>query len=96
LSHKRLVPRPPNRTELLRERKNRHLLEVTRALITSIKVPKKYWSDALCTAFVYRMPTRVLGGPYHILKPDSPPYSLVPLVFGCVCKVPVLDVKRDN
>ncbi|KAL5804087.1 hypothetical protein ACOSQ3_030887 [Xanthoceras sorbifolium] len=44
------------------ERKNRHLLEVARALMFSMNVPKYLWGEALLTAayLINRMPTRVL------------------------------------
>lgn len=40
------------------ERKNRHLLEVTQALLLEMNVPKTYWSDGVRTAcfLINRMP----------------------------------------
>ncbi|MCR2848179.1 DDE-type integrase/transposase/recombinase, partial [Weizmannia coagulans] len=32
------------------ERKNRHLLETTRALLFQMQVPKHFWADAVATA----------------------------------------------
>jgi transposase InsO family protein len=74
------------------ERKNRHLLEVTRSLMIDMHVPKSYWGDALLTAayLINRMPSRVLEfkTPLEVL---SPPFStskgVSPKVFGCVCFV---------
>jgi hypothetical protein len=45
------------------ERKNRHLLEVARALLFSTKVPKYLWGEAVLTAahLINRMPSRVLN-----------------------------------
>lgn len=45
------------------ERKNKHLLEVSRAIMFSMHVPKYFWSDAVLTALylINRMPTRVLN-----------------------------------
>ena len=45
------------------ERKNKHLLEVARAMMFSINVPKYLWEDAILTAsyLINRMPTRVLN-----------------------------------
>jgi hypothetical protein len=76
----------------LAERKNRHLLEVTRSLMLDTHVPKSYWGDALliATYLINRMPSRVLDfqTPLEVL---SPPYSTTkgvsPKVFGCVCFV---------
>lgn len=44
------------------ERKNKHLLEVARAIMFSMHVPKYLWGDAFLTAsyLINRMPTRVL------------------------------------
>lgn len=73
------------------ERKNRHLLEVARALMFSMNVPKFLWGDAILTAcyLINRMPTRVLKyiTPLACLK-ESFPYCRVTSdlhlkVFGC-------------
>lgn len=57
------------------ERKNRHLLEVTRALLFQIKVPKVFWADALLTTayLINRVPTHVLNFqcPLQVLSPTS-------------------------
>ena len=44
------------------ERKNQHLLEVTRALLLTASVPKSHWGDALLTAtyLINRTPSRIL------------------------------------
>jgi len=56
------------------ERKNRHLLETTRALLFQMKVPKQFWADAVSTAcfLINRMPSTVLAGnvPYSVLFPN--------------------------
>lgn len=73
------------------ERKNRHLLEVARALLFQMKVPKTYWGEAVLTAsyLINRMPSRVLQtqSPIQRLKALFPNFqgigSLAPKVFGC-------------
>ena len=47
----------------LAERKNRHLLEITRCIMTAMNVPKFLWSEAVLIAayLINRMPSRVLG-----------------------------------
>ncbi|KAL4385254.1 hypothetical protein GQ457_15G005290 [Hibiscus cannabinus] len=74
------------------ERKNSHLLEVTRALLFSINVPHYLWGEVLLTAtyLINRMPSKVL----HFKSPQNlflefypsfkPVSSILPLrVFGC-------------
>ncbi|RVW93300.1 Retrovirus-related Pol polyprotein from transposon RE1 [Vitis vinifera] len=63
------------------ERKNRHLLETTRALMFQMKVPKQFWADAVSTAcfLINRMPTVVLKGDIPYKK--THPFSLHPQVL---------------
>ncbi|XP_031505644.2 retrovirus-related Pol polyprotein from transposon TNT 1-94 isoform X1 [Nymphaea colorata] len=71
------------------ERKNRQLLNVTRALLFQRNLPKQYWGDAVLTSayLINRMPSRVLNGqtPHSMLPGSRPPFLLPPRVFGCVC-----------
>ena len=74
------------------ERKNRHLLEVTRSLMFTSNTPKYLWGEALLTAtyLINRMPSKVLQHrtpravfleSYPNFKPLS---SILPFkVFGC-------------
>jgi hypothetical protein len=76
------------------ERKDRHLLEVTRSLILDTHIPKSYWGDDLLTTtyLINRMPSRVLNfkTPLEVLSPPfSTSNSVSPKVFGlcllCPC-----------
>lgn len=73
------------------ERKNRHLLEVARALLFHMKVPKQFWADAVSIAcfLINRMPSFVLAGeiPYSILFPTQPLFPITPRIFRCTCFV---------
>ncbi|KAK8934710.1 hypothetical protein KSP39_PZI014426 [Platanthera zijinensis] len=71
------------------ERKNRHLLEVARCLLSTMHLPKFYWGDAVMTAayLINRLPTRVLGKSTPLDTLRVPPTRLPPKVFGCVCFV---------
>jgi transposase InsO family protein len=73
------------------ERKNRHLLDVARCLLSQMHVPKQFWTEAVLTAcyLINRMPSSVLEGasPHSLLYPSSSPFSLPLKVFGCVCYV---------
>lgn len=77
------------------ERKNKHLLEVTRALMFSMNVPKYLWGEAILTAtyLINRLPSRVLNfeTPLNVFQkcfPDNRLHSILPLkVFGCIVYV---------
>ncbi|RDX98644.1 hypothetical protein CR513_18402, partial [Mucuna pruriens] len=77
------------------ERKNRHLLEVTRVLLFQMYVPNVYWGEAVLTAtyLINRLATRALNGISSIkhmlsLFPSSPlMLSLPSRVFGYVALV---------
>ena len=77
------------------ERKNKHLLEVVRAMIFYMNVLKYLWGDAILTAsyLINRMPTKVLQyiTPLDCLKkvfPESRINSDLPLkIFGCTTYV---------
>ena len=72
------------------ERKNRDLLEKTRALMFHSNVPKKFWSQGVLTAayLINRLPSKVLNfkSPYEILKGRQIDLSHL-RVFGCTCCV---------
>lgn len=72
------------------ERKNRILLEITRALMLESKVPKSFWPEALATAayLINRLPTKALNlkTPIQTLSeftkiPST--LTLQPRIFGC-------------
>lgn len=77
------------------ERKNRHLLEVARALLFANKVPKYLWGEAVLTAsyLINRMPSKVLDfhTPLDVFRNYFPLTSVsadLPLkVFGCTAFV---------
>jgi hypothetical protein len=74
----------------LAERKNRHLLEITRCIMLAMNVPKYLWAEAVMTAayLMNRMPSRVLNNktPIECLTGETT-YVVPPRVFGCVCFV---------
>ncbi|CAH9080868.1 unnamed protein product [Cuscuta epithymum] len=73
------------------ERKNRHLLEVTRAIMFSTKIPKYLWGEAVlhATYLINRMPSKILGfkSPINTLQncfPTNRFIGTLPLkIFGC-------------
>lgn len=81
------------------ERKNRDLLEKTRALMLQANVPKCYWSHAIQTAayIINRLPSRVLNfkSPFEVLKGRKVDIDHL-RVFGCVFFVHVQGQHRDK
>ncbi|GJZ41104.1 retrovirus-related pol polyprotein from transposon TNT 1-94 [Tanacetum coccineum] len=73
------------------ELKNHHLLEVARALLFQMAVPKPFWADAVSTAYflINRIPSAILGGnyPYSVLFPTKPLFLIDPKIFGGTCFV---------
>ncbi|GJZ74988.1 retrovirus-related pol polyprotein from transposon TNT 1-94 [Tanacetum coccineum] len=73
------------------KRKNRHLLEVARALLFQMTVPKPFWADDVSTTcfLINHMPFDVLGGnyPYSVLFPTKPLFPIDPKIFGSMCFV---------
>ena len=77
------------------ERKNRHLLEVARALMFSMNVPKYLWGESVLTAayLINRLPSKVLNyhSPFSVFKTCFPHNRLVSdlllRVFGCTVYV---------
>ncbi|KAG7588726.1 Integrase catalytic core [Arabidopsis suecica] len=72
------------------ERKNRHLMEVARAMLFEKHMPKRFWGDAVLTScyLINRLPTRILNdqSPFQVLNNQSPNIDHLK-VFGSVCFV---------
>ena len=72
------------------ERKNRHLLEMTRTLLFQNNVPNNFWSEAVLTAtyLINRLPSAILDfkSPIEILYNKKPNINHLK-VFGCTCFV---------
>src|SRR5436190_19823114 len=89
MPHQTTCPDTPEQNGVA-ERKNRHLLEVTRALMFQMNVPKFLWSEAVMSDayLINRMPSKVLGmkTPCEILLGDNK-FAVPPKVFGCTCFV---------
>ena len=81
------------------KRKNRDLLEKTRALMLHMNTLKNFWSQAIliATYLINRLPSRVLEfkSPYETLKGRHITLSHL-RVFGCMCFVHVQALHRDK
>ena len=86
------------------ERKNKHLLEVARAMMFYMNLPKYFWGDAVLTAsyLINRMPSKVLqySTPLECFKkifPESRVNSDLPLkIFGCTAYVHIPKKSRSK
>ncbi|CAN1222790.1 Retrovirus-related Pol polyprotein from transposon TNT 1-94 [Linum grandiflorum] len=79
------------------ERKHRHILDLTRALLLESRVPSHFWVETVRTVvyLVNRQPTPVLAhrSPFETLYDRKPNYARL-RVFGCTCFV--LLPKKDR
>ncbi|CAJ2656645.1 unnamed protein product [Trifolium pratense] len=92
--HQSSCPNTPQQNGVAK-RKNRHLLEVARALLFASKVPNYLWGEAVLTAayLINRVPSKVLNfkTPIHIFKEcfpnDRVSNDLTLKIFGCTAFV---------
>jgi hypothetical protein len=72
------------------ERKNKHILKVTRCLLFEMNVPRYLWREATHTAtyLINRMPLRVVdfSTPLEMVT-GTTSFKVSPKKFGCVCFV---------
>ena len=72
------------------ERKHRHILNVSRALLFQASLPIKFWGEAILAAayLINRTPTALHKGrsPYEVLHGRKPDYDIL-RVFGSACYV---------
>ncbi|PKU70985.1 Retrovirus-related Pol polyprotein from transposon TNT 1-94 [Dendrobium catenatum] len=70
------------------ERKHRHILDLTRALLHESHLPNRFWAEALSTAhyLINLLPSKPINlhSPYQRLHGQTPTYTHL-RVFGCLC-----------
>ncbi|KAJ0927704.1 putative RNA-directed DNA polymerase [Helianthus annuus] len=100
--HQTSCPHTPEQNGVV-ERKNRILLEITRALLIESRVPKSFWPEALATAtyLINRLPTKALDlkTPLQTLSEFTklpPALTLEPRIFGCSAFVHIPKVDRSK
>ncbi|XP_010470454.1 PREDICTED: uncharacterized protein LOC104750360 [Camelina sativa] len=81
------------------ERKHRHILNVSRALLFQAHLPIKFWGEAVLTSayLINRTPSSVLGGrtPYEVLHGCKPVYDQL-RVFGSACYTHRMSRDKDK
>ena len=92
LVHQTSCPDTPQQNGVV-ERKNRTLLEISRALMFETRMPVRFWTEAIAIAtyLINRLPTKTLYfktslATLHTFTPVPSSHSLPPRIFGCsVC-----------
>ena len=102
LVHQTTCPHTPEQNGVA-ERKNRYILEITRAFLIESKIPISFWPEAIATSvyLINRLPTKILNfkTPLEILATQtSIPSSLIlePKVFGCTAFVHIPKQERSK
>lgn len=78
-------PYTPQQNELA-ERKHRHIIELSLAIMSQAFIPHKYW-DEIFSSVVYlinRLPSSTSSIPFTTLFNKTPDYSFL-RVLGCLC-----------
>ncbi|PKU80445.1 Retrovirus-related Pol polyprotein from transposon TNT 1-94 [Dendrobium catenatum] len=87
ISHQISCPYTPEQNGLA-ERKHRHIIETTRALLLTASLPHSYWAEAVTTAvyLINRLPSLTIHNqtPLELMYNRKPEYKEL-RIFGCKC-----------
>ena len=87
--HQRSCPHQPQQNGVA-ERKHRHIMETTRALLLHAQLPKVFWAESVMTSvyLINRLPSSVIGdvSPLEKLFGYKPNYKHL-RIFGCTCYI---------
>ncbi|KAG9458911.1 hypothetical protein H6P81_003419 [Aristolochia fimbriata] len=96
--HQLSCPYTPQQNGVV-ERKHRHILDTTRALLLSSSVPRVFWGEVILTSvyIINRLPSPILNNstPFVVLYGGSPDYSSL-RIFGSTCFVLLPERERDK
>ncbi|KAJ0625451.1 putative RNA-directed DNA polymerase [Helianthus annuus] len=100
--HQTTCPHTPEQNGVA-ERKNRIILEMTRAFLIESKVPKFFWPEAVASSvyLINQLPTKILElkTPIQALEKFAkipPPLTLEPRIFGCSAFVHIPKTNRTK
>jgi transposase InsO family protein len=98
ISHERSCPETPQQNGIA-ERKNRHILDIVRALLLEAVVPPTFWDEAVRTSvfLINRQISKRLQdqSPYFLLYNKPPSYDMLH-TFGCICYVHLSSLERTK